>query len=106
MKIGDRVKWKSREGLTIKMDREALLKVADRPIELPLLAKDQMWKHVSELQETRRKPIPWMYLRLSASRAIAIARSGLLADAALRADGLAFLLMERAWPRPQDENGQ
>ena len=90
----------NREGLTIKMDREALLKVADRP----LLAV--RWKHVSELQETRRKPIPWMSLRLSASRAIAIARSGLLADAALRADGLAFLLMERAWPRPQDENGQ
>lgn len=54
----------NREGLTIKMDREALLKAAD----LPLLAV--RWKHVSELQETRRKPIPWMYLRLSASRAI------------------------------------
>ena len=90
----------NREGLTIKMDREALLKAA----RLPLLAV--RWKHVSELQETRRKPIPWMSLRLSASRAIAQARSGLLADAALRADGLAFLLMERAWPRPQDENGQ
>ena len=93
----------NREGLTIKMDREALLKAARLPLAGHL---DVRWKHVSELQETRRKPIPWMYLRLSASRAIAIARSGLLADAALRADGLAFLLMERAWPRPQDENGQ
>jgi hypothetical protein len=117
----------NREGLTIKMDREALLKAA----RLPLLAKDQMkdqmWKHVSELQETRRKPIPWMYLRLSASRAISVPTLGLARarNAALQAElfriftnnapsqaaekmteDVPFLLMERAWPRPQDENGQ